>query len=56
VLEPLRARYAVIHFDLIDRASHEALIKRLDVDYADSLRPLQKSGNVWLYEIVNWPR
>lgn len=55
VLESLGARYAVIHFDLIAPASHDDIKKRLD-DYAAYLRPLNKDGNVWLYEIVGWPR
>jgi hypothetical protein len=55
VLESLGARYAVIHFDLMDPASRPDLIRRLDVDYANYLRPLDKSGSVWLYEIVGWP-
>jgi hypothetical protein len=55
-LEPLGARYAVVHLDLYDHASREDLIKRLDVDYANYLRPLDKSGDVWLFEITGWPR
>ncbi len=56
VLETLGARYAVMHFDLIDPASHVRIKQLLDVEYANYLRPLQKDGNVWLYEIVGWPR
>ena len=52
----LGARYAVMHFDLIDPASHVRIKQLLDVEYANYLRPLQKDGNVWLYEIVGWPR
>ena len=33
-----------------------SIIRRLDVDYLGYLRPLDKSGDVWLYEIVSWPR
>jgi hypothetical protein len=55
-LEPLGARYVVVHLDLYDRATRDDIIKRLDVDYADYLRPLDKSGDVWLYEIAGWPR
>ncbi len=55
-LEPLGARYAVIHLDLMAREAREAMIKRLDVDYAGYLKPIEKDGNVWLYEIVGWPR
>ena len=56
ILEPLRARYVVIHLDLMDPATREGIIRRLDVDSLGYLRPLDKSGDVWLYEIVNWPR
>ena len=24
--------------------------------YVDYLRPIEKDGNVWLYEIIGWPR
>ena len=34
----------------------EDLIRRLDVDYVTNLRPIDKSGDVWLYEIVSWQR
>lgn len=56
VLERLGARYAVMHFDLIDPSTHAAIKQLLDVDYANYLRPLDKNGSVWLYEIVSWPR
>jgi hypothetical protein len=55
-LQPLGARYVVVHLDLYDRATREDMIKRLDSDYANYLRPLDKSGDVWLYEINGWPR
>jgi hypothetical protein len=56
ILEPLGARYAVFHLDLMSPAARADLVRRLDVDYASYLRPLEKSGDVWLYEIVSWPR
>ena len=56
ILEPLQARYAVFHMDLMAPDARTDLTKRLDVDYAGYLRPLEKDGNVWLYEIVAWPR
>lgn len=56
ILEPMRARYAVFHLDLMAPNDRTDLIRRLDVDYAGYLRPLLKDGNVWLYEIVAWPR
>lgn len=56
ILEPMQARYAVFHLDLMAPDDRTDLIRRLDVDYAGYLRPLEKDGNVWLYEIVAWPR
>jgi hypothetical protein len=56
ILEPLRARYALFHVDLMPPTVREDLVRRLDVDYVNYLRPLSKDGNVWLYEIVGWPR
>ena len=54
ILEKLGARYAVFHLNLIqDRA---ALITRIENDYLGYLRLLEKDGDVWLYEIVSWPR
>jgi len=32
------------------------LIRRLDFEYLGYLKPIEKDGNVWLYEIVSWPR
>lgn len=56
VLEPLQAKYAVIHFDLMRREDRDAMRQRLDVAYANYLRPVIKDGDVWLYEITGWPR
>ena len=56
ILEPLGARYAVFHLDLMAPNDRDNLIRRLDFEYANYLRPLEKDGNVWLYEIVGWPR
>ena len=56
VLEPLGARYAVFHLDLFSPENRANLITRLDTEYVDYLRPLDKDGDVWLYEIVGWPR
>lgn len=56
ILEPLGARYAVIHLDLMDPVTRERVIRGLDSEYVDYLRPLQKDGDVWLYEIIAWPR
>ena len=56
ILEKLGARYAVFHLDLMDPRTREKLIQRVDVDYKDYLRPIEKDGEVWLFEIVGWPR
>ncbi|MBY0496559.1 MAG: hypothetical protein K2Y23_20320 [Cyanobacteria bacterium] len=56
ILEKMQARYAVLHMDLMPAAATAELARRLDVDYAGYLKPLEKDGNVWLYEIVAWPR
>ena len=56
ILQPMQARYAVVHLDLMAPPARDALIKRLDNDYVGYLKPLEKDGSVWLYEIVSWPR
>ena len=56
ILEKLGARYAVFHLDLMGVEARESLVARIDKDYVNYLRPLEKDGNVWLYEIIAWPR
>ena len=56
LLERLGARYALFHVDLMAPEVRTSLVHRLEVDYVNNLRPLSKDGNVWLYEIVSWPR
>ena len=56
ILEPLGARYAVFHLDLMDPRTRAKLIERVDVEYKAFLRPIEKDGEVWLFEIVGWPR
>ncbi len=56
ILEPLAARYAVFHLDLVPRQARESLIERIDSTYRNYLRPIEKDGEVWLFEIVGWPR
>ena len=56
ILEKLGARYAVFHLDLMDPRTREKLIERVEVDYKEFLRPIEKDGDVWLFEIVGWPR
>jgi hypothetical protein len=55
-LKPLNARYAVIHLNLMNSETRERIIRRLDTEFADYLRPIVKDGDVWLYEIIGWPR
>jgi hypothetical protein len=56
ILERLGARYAVVHLNLMDARSRESMVDRLDREYVNYLRPLEKDGDVWLYEIIAWPR
>ena len=56
ILERSQARYVVAHLDLMDAQSRGSLIDRLDREYVNYLRPLEKDGDVWLYEIIAWPR
>jgi len=56
ILEQVQARYAVFHLGLMTQPARDGLIKRLDTDYVGFLKPIEKDGNVWLYEIVAWPR
>ena len=56
ILEQLGARYAVFHLDLMDPRTREKLIERVEGDYKAHLRPIEKDAEVWLFEIVSWPR
>jgi len=56
IMERLGARYAVFHMDSYDERSREKLVARIQTDYVAYLRPLVQEGNVWLFEIVGWPR
>ena len=56
ILEQLGARYAVFHLDLMGADARKALVARIENDYLGYLRPLEKDGDVWLYEIVAWPK
>jgi len=55
-LEPLGARYAVVHLNLMNRENRDNIVRRLDHEFADYLRPIVREGDVWLYEITGWPR
>jgi hypothetical protein len=56
ILEQRGARYAVVHLDLMNEPTRQAVIERLDHEYVNYLRPIEKDGDVWLYEIIGWPR
>ncbi len=56
ILERLGARYAVFHLNLTSAGARQALVERIEVDYREYLRPIEKDGEVWLFEIVGWPR
>jgi hypothetical protein len=55
VLEKRGTRYAVFHLNLYDVRSREKLFQRLD-QYKAFLRPVFRHDNVWLFEIVQYPR
>lgn len=55
VLERLGARYVVIHLQLYAGTSRDEVTGKLE-GYANYLRPLSKDGDVWLFEIVAWPK
>jgi hypothetical protein len=56
ILENIGARYAVFHLNLMDPEARTSLVARLENDYLGYLRLLEKDGDVWLYEIVSWPK
>jgi hypothetical protein len=54
ILGRLNARYVVFHMNGYDRRSRARLEDRL-VTYGQYLRPIVHDGEVWLFEIVDWP-
>jgi hypothetical protein len=56
ILETLGARYAVFHLNLMGADDRASTVARIENDYVNYLRPLEKDGDVWLYEIIAWPR
>jgi hypothetical protein len=56
ILEQRGARYVVVHLDLMAAPARESIIERLERDYVNYLRPIEKDGDVWLFEIIAWPR
>jgi hypothetical protein len=55
LLSDRRPRYVVFHLDYYDHRSRAKLLTRIE-EFAAYLRPLAQEGEVWLYEIVGWPR
>lgn len=56
ILEPMQARYVVIHRGLMNGETRDRVMRGLDFEFVDYLRPIVKDGDVWLYEITGWPR
>jgi hypothetical protein len=48
-------RYVVFHLNMYDARLRQRLMERLDA-YSKYLRPLMRDGDVWLFEIVDWPK
>ena len=55
ILERKRARYVVFHLNYYDRRSRAKLLERIE-RYQQYLAPISREGDVWLYEIIGWPR
>ena len=54
-LEKYGARYVALHLNLFGQQTRDRLPELLDT-YSQYLRPLSKEGDIWLFEIVGWPR
>jgi hypothetical protein len=55
ILRAYNVRYVLWNQDyIVPGFVHDTLVKRLD-HYADYLKPLLRTENQWLYEIVRWP-
>jgi hypothetical protein len=55
VLERLGARYMVFHMNLYAGTSRDEIVGKLE-QYTNYLRPLSREGDIWLFEIIGWPR
>ena len=55
LLERLGARYVVIHLNLYAGTSRDEVTGKLE-EYINYLRPIEQQDDVWLFEIVGWPR
>lgn len=54
-LEKYGARYVALHLNLFGQQTRDNLPALLD-EYSPYLRPLSKDGDIWLFEIIGWPR
>jgi hypothetical protein len=54
ILRERHARYAVFHLGQYDSRTRESLLRRLQA-YELYLRSIIKEGDVWLFEIMQWP-
>jgi hypothetical protein len=54
IMKARHVRYVLWHVDFYQGASRDTLLQRLD-RYATNLRPIVKTPDTWLYEIVQWP-
>jgi hypothetical protein len=54
ILSRANARYVVFHLDMYNARLRERLLDRLNT-YSAYLRPIVQEGDVWLFEIVDWP-
>jgi hypothetical protein len=55
MLEKRGARYVVFHLNFYSRVARPRVLERIE-EFSSCLRPLSKEGDVWLFEIVGWPR
>ena len=55
ILEKRGARYVVFHLNFYDRVTRPRVLARIE-HFSRYLKPLAKEGDVWLFEIVDWPR
>jgi hypothetical protein len=54
ILAAADTRYVVFHLNFYNERLRRRLMERLTT-YSRYLRPLMREGDVWLYEIVDWP-
>jgi hypothetical protein len=54
ILGRVDTRYVVFHLNMYDARLRERLMERLDA-YSKYLRPVMRDGDVWLFEIIDWP-